>query len=143
MNLTKSYPLNQMAIGDYFVVRDRFQHARVAASEYARRHGMAFSCRMQEDGTMHVYRCENNQAIVDQRGSRGRRRIVRAVNEPSAAQFSEWLSTFAVGQSYMMPACYSHLFAAMLAWCELHSIKSNQCIAVERIGDELRITRTI
>ena len=141
MNLTKTYPFDSMSVGDSFTILTRFQHARVAASEYSRKHGVCFTCRMQDDGSMKVYRCENNQLPVDQRGRRGRRRIVQAVNEPSSAQFGEWLSTFDIGQRYNMPAIYAHLFTAMQAWCELHSLRTGRMVTAERLGDMLVITR--
>lgn len=90
---------------------------------------------------MRVFRCENNQIPVDQRGARGRRRIVQAVSEPSSTQFGEWLATFHVGQQYIMPASYAHLYSAMIAWCELYSIKSGRSVLAERLGAELAITR--
>ncbi len=49
MNLTKQYPFGEIKVGQYFEVRDRFQHARVAASEYGRKHRMCFTCRMQAE----------------------------------------------------------------------------------------------
>jgi hypothetical protein len=141
MNLTSTYPFDSMSVGDSFTVIGRFQHARVAASEYARKHSQCYTCRMQPDGTMKIFRCEANQIPVDQRGRRGRRRIVQAVNEPSSIQFGEWLATFAVGQSYNMPASYAHLFTAMIAWCELYSLRSGRNVRAERNGDTLVITR--
>lgn len=138
MNLTKTYPFDSMSIGDSFVVSTRFQHARVAASEYARRHNQAFTCRVQPDRTMIVYRVANDQKIVDQRGRRGRRRIA-AVNDPTAMQFAQWLDSFTPGQSYLMPAHYSHLFAAMIAWCELYSLKHGRRVRASEIGGSLLI----
>lgn len=141
-NLTKSYPFNSMSVGDSFVVTSRFQHARVAASEYARRNNVVFTCRMQDDGTMIVYRVSIDQQPIDQRGRRGRRRITASV-DPTASQFGEWLATFGVGQSYLMPASYDHLFVAMVAWCELFSLHSGRCVVAQRQGVSLLIRRDV
>lgn len=142
MSLTSTYPFQQMSVGDSFTVSDRFQHARVAASEYARRNGVVFSCRMQDDRTMRVHRVENNQAPVDRRGARGRRRIVTAIAEPTRNQFTEWLSTFGVAQAYIMPVNYSHCYAAMEAWCELATLQGAMSFACDRTSDNaLRIRR--
>lgn len=141
MNLTKSYPFDQMAVGDSFTVAERFQHARVAASEYARRYGVVFTCRVQDDRTMRVYRVENNQAPVDRRGARGRRRIVQAIAEPSKHEFQQWLLQFTIAQTYIMPAHYSHCFAAFEAWVELLQFTSLQRYTCVRSDGTLRIMR--
>lgn len=142
MSLTKQYPFESMSVGDSFTVIARFQHARVAASEYGRKHGCVFTCRMQEDRTMIVYRVEANQASVDVRGRRGRRRIV-ANADPTALQFDAWLQGFSVGQSYTMPSSYVHLYAAMQAWCELHSIKRGRTVTATVQAGTLVIHRAI
>jgi hypothetical protein len=141
MNLTKSYPFDSMSVGDSFVVNQRYQHARVAASEYARRHNVVFTCRMQEDRSMLVIRVAHDQERVDQRGRNGRRRIP-ANSDPTQLQFMQWLATFAVGQSYTMPALYSHLFLAMAAWCELYSIRASCNVTSVMIGGTLLIKRS-
>lgn len=144
MSLTSTYPFESMQVGDSFVVSDRFQHARVAASEYARRNGQCYSCRVEYvDGQryLRVHRTMNDQIPVDRRGSRGRRRIVQAVAEPSSADFSTWLITFAVGQQYIMPESYTHLYSAMIAWCELHSIKHSVYVSAQVVNNELVIKR--
>jgi hypothetical protein len=131
-----------MSVGDSFTVTERFQHCRVAASEYSRRFNVVFTCRKQDDDTMIVYRVANDQKPVDQRGRHGRRKIV-TVSEPTAMQFDQWLASFEPGQSYVMPETYSHLFAAIIAWCELHSIKRQRSITASLIGGKLLITRLI
>lgn len=141
MNRTAKYPLSTMSVGDSFKVYESFQHCRVAASEYARKHGMVFSCRMQDDGSMIVHRCEANQATVDARGARGRRRIVSATTEPTSQQFIEWLTSFGLGSSYVMPSNYSHLFLAMQAWCELAAYRTPYHYDAQRIDSTLVIKR--
>lgn len=123
-NRTAQYPFAGMAVGNYFTVWSHFQHARVAASEYGRKNGMVFSCRKQPDGSMRVYRVEGSQALVDQRGRQGKRRIPSTVHQPTKQEFVGWLATFAPGQSFTMPATYSQTFLAMQAWCELYSLQS-------------------
>lgn len=129
--LTSSYPLESLAVGQYFTVynRARFQHARVAASEYGRRHSRAYSCRIQEDGrTMRVYRVADNQMRVDQRGAVGRRLlpdVPRSIVEPTRAQFLEWLASFAPGQSYAMPVSYSAMYVNMVQWCLEYTNQTN------------------
>lgn len=89
-----------------------------------------------------VYRVASDQAKVDNRGRHGRRRIL--VNaDPTALQFDQWLAGFAPGASYAMPASYSHLFTAMQAWCELHSIKQRRSITASIIGGSLIIKRMV
>lgn len=129
-----------MSVGDSFIVASRFQHARVAASEYAKRHGCVFTCRMQPDRTMIVYRVASDQARIDNRGRIGKRRIV-ACTDPTAMQFDTWLATFQVGQAYSMPASYSHIYVAMQAWCELHSIKRGRHVTAIVQGGSLIIKR--
>lgn len=145
MNLTRQYQFNTLGIGDSLVVYQRFQHARVAASEYARRHNVVFSCRVEYDDagnkSMRIHRVAQDQARVDNRGRNGRRRIA-SNNEPTALQFDAWLSGFSVGQSYIMPASYSHMYAAMQAWCELHSIKHHRSIVTIVSNGELHIERS-
>lgn len=142
--LTSTYPFKQMTVGDSFTVTTQFQHCRVAASDYARRNGIVFSCRMQHDNlgnqSMVCHRVENNQAPVDRRGARGKRRIVTAVAEPSKDQFQAWLLTFAVGQTYIMPASFAHTFSAMEAWSELLAYTNDARFTCQRT-DRLRITR--
>lgn len=137
--LTSMYPFRSMSVGDTFRVLSRFQHCRVAASDYSRKHGYVFTCRMQDDGTMLVHRVSNDQKPIDQRGSRGRRRIV-VNHDPTQAQFAEWLATFAVGQSYSLPASYGHLFLVMDAWTEIYSLRSGRQFTTSRVGDNLLIT---
>jgi hypothetical protein len=126
MNLTKQYPFQALSVGNHFIVTERFQHARVAASEFARKHGMVFTCRMQSDGTMHVIRVEANQASVDVRGAKGKRRIPVIVKQPTKAEFMGWLAMFLPGQSFAMPATYTASFDLMSAWVELFAVKTNQ-----------------
>lgn len=140
MNLTKTYPFHTMQIGDSFTVSARFQHARVAASEYARRHNMVFTCRVQDDDTMIIYRVAQDQAKIDQRGRSGRRRITNTI-DPTAMQFGQWLAGFQVGQSYTMPSSYSHLYTAMIAWSELYSLRSGRSIVASMNGGALLINR--
>lgn len=128
MNLTKQYPFESLAIGNYFTVREKYQHARVAASEYARKHGQCYTCRMQPDGTMRVIRVERDQIPVDARGARGRRKIPATVTFPTKQQFTAWLLNLAPGELYYMPATYQSQFELMQAWCELCSIKANVSI---------------
>lgn len=143
MNLTKQYPFTSMTIGDSFTVSSRYQHARVAASEFARKHGWVFTCRMNEEipgqpRTMTIHRVEQDQATIDNRGRRGRRRIVASC-DPSAMQFDQWLLTFTKGQSYTMPLSYSHLYLAMQAWCEVHRLKHGRNMTAMMHGGELII----
>lgn len=121
---TSQYPFSDLGIGHYFSVDEHFQHARVAASEYGRRNGVVFSCRMQEDRTMRVYRVERNQASVDVRGRQGHRAIPQAVTLPSKQQFTGFLLTLKPGMSYKMPAQYSSAFELMQAWTELTALKT-------------------
>lgn len=127
-NLTKQYPFDSLSVGSSFTVYQRFQHCRVAASEYARRHNLVFTCRMAHDNgtdSMTVYRVEVSQRPVDQRGRNARRRIP-SQSDPTALQFDTWLASLLPGQSYLMPATYAHCFNAMQAWCELHSLKRHR-----------------
>lgn len=128
-NLTRQYPFDTMAIGDYFTVFSHFQHCRVAASEYARKHNQVYSCRMQpndETGqrSMRVYRVAGNQDQVDKRGRQGKRIIPTAQPAPTRNQFFGWLNTFSAGQSFLMPASYSASFQVMEAWAEVYSLKT-------------------
>lgn len=124
MTRTSQYPFNSLAVGNYFIVAEQFQHARVATSEFGRKNGVVFSCRKQPDGTMRVYRVEASQATVDNRGRQGRRRIPNAVSQPTKQQFCEWLNTFAPGYSFLMPDTYSQSFQLIQAWTELYSLKT-------------------
>jgi hypothetical protein len=128
MTLTSSYGLEALNIGEYVVVYEHFQHARVAASEHARKHGKAFSCRKQSNGTMHVYRVAANQANVDRRGSRSKRYIPYPVPMPTKDDFMSWLGTMAVGQSQVMLKEYEGMYPVMQAWCELYSLKTGHMI---------------
>lgn len=128
-----------MAIGDSFIVRERHQHARVAASEYARRHGMVFTCRMQEDRTMVVHRVTNDQRPIDQRGRNGRRRIVAPSSDPNAVSFEQWLQSLTPGMSVTIRSNYRHLFSAMQAWVELHALKTGRNVTSLLHGGELLI----
>lgn len=89
---------------------------------------------------MLVIRVANDQKPIDARGRNGRRRIP-ASTDPTQYQFSQWLSVFAVGQSYMMPASYSHLHLAMQAWCELYSLRNGVVITATQEGATLLIKR--
>jgi hypothetical protein len=124
MNHTSEYPFDALAVGNYFTVHDHMQHARVAASEYGRKHGMVFSCRMQPDRTMRVYRCDGSQANVDKRGRQGKRAIPTTIKQPTKQEFFDWLSTFKPGQLFVMPSTYTATFLLMQAWTELYSIKN-------------------
>lgn len=124
-NRTSQYPFAALTVGNYFTVTEQFQHARVAASEYGRRHGMVFSCRKQPDRTMRVYRVAADQARVDQRGRQGKRIIpVQAATMPSQSDFCGWLSMFKPGDSFALPSAYAPHFQLMQAWCELHSFRT-------------------
>lgn len=128
-NLTRQYPFDSMAVGDYFTVFSHFQHCRVAASEFARKHNQVYSCRMQpKDATglrsMRVYRVELNQDAVDKRGREGKRRIPQRIEQPSRNQFFGWLNTFNPGQSFLMPVAYAGSFDLMQAWIEVYSLKT-------------------
>lgn len=125
MTLTDTYPLRALAVGQHFTVQNRFQHARVAASEYGRKHGMCFSCRMQDDGTMRVYRCERTEAMVDQRGRNGKRRI-DYVACPTQDQFNSWLATFAPGQLQVIPRTMQDHYLLFQAWLTLYSMQHGQ-----------------
>lgn len=119
--LTATYPLATLNVGSYFTVYNRFQHARVAASEYGRKHRQAFSCRMQdgEPRSMRVYRVEFDQATVDQRGRNGRRElpdVPASIVAPTREQYCAWLASFAPGQSYAMPIAYYGMFGNMMEW---------------------------
>lgn len=119
INQTSIYPFAALSIGDHFTVYHRFQHCRVAASEYGRKHNMVFSCRMQEDRSMNVYRVELSQKPVDQRGRNGRRAIP-AVNGPTFEQFTTYLATLVVGQSVRLKQ-YQDMFPIMSDWCSMYS----------------------
>lgn len=125
MTRTSEYPFDALTVGNYFVVSDHHQHARVAASEYGRKHGMVFSCRMQPDRTMRVYRCDGSQANVDKRGRQGKRVIPTTIKQPTKQEFFGWLNTFKPGQSFVMPSAYTDTFLLMQAWVELYSLKAN------------------
>jgi hypothetical protein len=124
--LTASYPFASLSVGNYFTVLRKYQHARVAASEYGRKNGMVFSCRMQEDRSMRVYRVAKDQEPVDKRGRHGRRRIDTALHLPTQTEFDAWLGTFKAGQSFAMPITYRAQFLLMQAWASLYSIHSKQ-----------------
>lgn len=124
--LTSQYPFDALAVGNYFTVYSRYQHARVAASEYGRKHGLVFSCRMQPDRTMRVYRVASDQQKVDQRGRQGKRRIDHVLAMPTEQEFYQWLATFAPGQSFSMPTTYRAHYLLMQAWCSLYAIKTSQ-----------------
>lgn len=77
---TSQYNFAALEVGKYIQVYTQFQHARVAASEYGRKHNKVFTCRKQEDGSMKIYRVANDQANVDRRGRNAMRAIpVRSV----------------------------------------------------------------
>lgn len=133
--LTSQYPFDAMTVGSVFTVYSRFQHARVAASEYGRKHGCVFTCRMQDDGSMQVHRVSNDQANVDQRGRRSNRRLAHATNDPTREQFMQWIGSFEIGQSYTMPIAYTHLYSAMTAWCEVYSLRINRSIVATLLPD--------
>lgn len=140
--LTAQYPFDALTVGNYFTVYARFQHARVAASEYGRKHGMVFSCRMQPDRTMRVYRVASDQARVDQRGRHGKRRIESTTVEPTQVQFNEWLDTFEHGQSYSMPTSYRASYLLMTAWVSLYALQHGEAWKCGTSGKgELLITR--
>jgi hypothetical protein len=122
MTLTSQYHFASLTVGNYITVVERFQHARVAASEFARRHGMVFSCRMQPDGTMRVYRVAADQAKVDVRGRTGKRRIPARVDLPTKAQFMQWLDTLPVGTLYYMPISYASHYMLFDAWIDIYNM---------------------
>ena len=124
--LTASYPFASLSVGNHFIVRSRFQHARVAASEYARKNGVVFSCRMQADRTMHVYRVAKDQEPIDKRGRHGRRRIEAALHLPTQQEFDGWLGTFKADQSFAMPVTYRAQYLLMQAWASLYAIHNKQ-----------------
>lgn len=124
--LTATYPFTALAVGNYFTVEEQFQHARVAASEYGRKHGQCYSCRKQQDGTMRVYRVNVDQRSVDQRGRRGKRRIDVSIPMPTEEQFYSWLATFMPTMSYVMPATYRQHYLLMQAWTSLYAIRNRQ-----------------
>lgn len=124
--LTGQYPFAALTVGNYFIVYGRYQHARVAASEYGRKHGMVFSCRMQPDRTMRVYRVASDQANVDKRGRQGKRRIDTSIVMPTEQQFYEWLATFTPGQSFSMPTTYRPHYLLMTAWTTLYALRYKQ-----------------
>jgi|SRR5882724_3563429 len=140
MNRTKQYGFESLSVGNYVVVTERFQHARVAASEYGRKNNAVFSCRMQDDGSMHVYRCDATQATVDVRGARGKRRIHYS-NGPTRDQFNAWLTGLAAC-TVTMPATYAAQFDLMSAWCELYSLRSGVQVTAIRQGDTLLIKKS-
>jgi hypothetical protein len=125
MTLTATYPLAALAVGQFFTVNSRLQHARVAASEYGRKHGMAFSCRVQEDGSMRVYRCERSQAVIDQRGRNGKRRIDYQ-QAPTQDQFNTWLATFDAGQLQVISNTMHDHYLLMQAWLSLYALQTGQ-----------------
>lgn len=129
-NLTAQYPFDLMRVGDYFTVFSHFQHCRVAASEYARKHQQCYSCRMQAENpntgirSMRVYRVESNQDAVDKRGRTGKRKIPQRIEQPTRNQFFGWLNTFRPSQSFLMPVEYRNSFDLMQAWAEVYSLKT-------------------
>lgn len=142
-NLTQAYNFGSLQVGDYLVVYERFQHARVAASEYGRKHRMVFSCRMQANSTMHVYRVEGTQANIDKRGRQGKRIIPRKVDLPTKDQFITWLGTLQPGQHVNMIVDYEGMYPVMQAWCELYSLRSGIMISTYMLGNELIIQYVI
>lgn len=142
-NLTHAYNFGSLQIGDYLVVYERFQHARVAASEYGRKHNMVFSCRMQPNGTMHVYRVNATQATVDRRGRVGKRAIPHKVDFPSKDEFITWLGTLQPGQHVNMVKEYEGMYPVMMAWCELYSLRTGRMISTYMQGMELVIQYVI
>jgi hypothetical protein len=122
--LTATYPLETLTVGNYFTVTNQFQHARVAASEYGRKHGMVFSCRKQDDGSMRVYRVARDQANVDIRGRQGHRHIPQSIVIPTQEQFNQWLSTFNAGSSYAMPTTYRGHYLLFTAWVSLYALQN-------------------
>lgn len=142
-NLTQAYNFGSLQVGDYLVIYDRFQHARVAASEYGRKHSMVFSCRMQPNQTMHIYRVSGSQAGVDRRGRQGKRIIPRKVDMPSKVDFLNWLDTLNPGQHVNMVQDYEGMYPVMQAWCELYSLRTGKLIGTYMQGVELVIEYTI
>lgn len=125
-DLTATYPFTALQVGNYFTVSTKYQHARVAASEYGRKHGMVFSCRKQPDGTMRVYRVASDQRTVDVRGRQGKRRIDTSIAMPTEQQFMEWLATFKPTEMYAMPVIYRQHYLLMQAWVSLYALRTNQ-----------------
>lgn len=136
--LTKrsKYPFLNMQVGQSFTLPSGWdmQHARVAASEYGRRHNMVFTCRMQDDGSMIVYRIEGTQATVDKRGRASKRVIpdvLTAANSgmPTEQQFRDWLATLPPGTSYDMPHHYDSMYARFVVWTMTYGLNTSTAIA--------------
>lgn len=145
MNLTKLYPFSAMTVGSSFVVYSRFQHARVAASEYGRKHGMCFTCRMEEDNgngrTMRVHRIELDQTTVDQRGRNGKREIVTPeVDHPTESEYLGWLATLT--GTYNMPLSYQARYPEMMLWTSQYNDRTGRFVTAGLWHDgSLMITR--
>lgn len=130
------YPLRSMEVGQHFTLPAEWDHthARLAASQYARANGMAFTCRKQDDGTMKVYRIEANQADVDRRGPDSQRSIPQIQIEnrpayetlPTVHQFEQWLATFPTGSAWTMKQAYSHGYSLMASWVIDYAIRTRQ-----------------
>lgn len=128
MNRTKMYRFHTLAVGQSITLPATWdhQHARVAASEHARRYGKCFTCRMQEDRTMIIYRVEDAQYRIDARGRNGRRHIpAQVASVPTEQTFCTWLATFTDGQSYTVSIAYRNYYARMAQWTIQHSIATN------------------
>lgn len=127
MPVTKrsNYPFKNMVVGQSFTlpVGWDMQHARVSASEYGRRHNAVFTCRMQEDGSMRIYRVALSQQDIDRRGRNSMRVIpsteiltLANANVPTEDQFKQWLGTLTPGSHYDMPISYSTVYQRMASW---------------------------
>lgn len=142
--LTEQYHFDLMNVGDAITVYSRFQHARVAASEFGRKHGVVFTCRMQPDRSMVIHRVAQDQSNIDKRGRQGKRRISQSVIDPTQQEFTKWLDTFEVDQSFAMPVTYRHLFLVMQAWTELHALRTGKGFKSGiTFAGELLVTYTI
>lgn len=135
MNRTKTYRFDLLAVGQSIRIPLGWdmQHARVAASEHGRRHNKVFTCRKQEDGSMLIYRVELTQRDIDTRGRNSHRAIpsteiltLASADQPTQAQFTQWLTSFTVGQRYTLPLHYSTQYRTWVGWTIDHSLHSHQ-----------------
>lgn len=148
MNKTRLYNLKSMQIGQSVRLPKGWdmQHARVAASDYGRRHNKVFTCRMQEDGSMLIYRCELTQRDIDRRGAVSMREIpsteimtLAHVLAPTKEQFTQWLASFAVGQTATLKSQYKPSYKDMVGYVIDYALSTGKGLSTSVSADGLLI----
>lgn len=105
-----------------------FQHCRIMASTYNKKHGTSIRCNKQADGSLRVWneKTEQPQAntaellqasitIADKRKEQSNK--VRESEQPTEQQFKQWInSRLQPGMSYTFQLEYIHRFEEFKQW---------------------------